>query len=635
MLQHAVADELQAPYHTPFHAQLFARALELTDMSRSHMRSFYQHWDEQHAAYRAYRLLDKDDIKAMKEGRPVKRAVPAAYAKVQSFKTFVLAALFQKPRFYELESTGAEDEDVKELTEVLMENEVRVNNFYNIVGRWATHLGKYGVGILRNTWVEEYQYIHEKVTTPTLSVLGTEVGQTEALNVKKIPSAIGNRVCNVIPYHFLPDVRVGLHEIHKGEFCAWEFELSRVELHKLQHEGVVTGINSLPPLSLERAYARKQWGATHKSMIDYNNPVRTDALVKITEIEINITPRNFLLSSGEPLGTEDFPVKYLMWIANDCRIVRLEPSGYLHGKFNFEVAQFDEDDHEFLNLSLVDVVQNLQNLSDWFMSSRVENVSQNIEHQYIVDPVGVDVESIKNKNRVITLKKGAARLGIDKHFKQVDTRDVTANHISDQSYIAQIINSVSGVNENAQGTYASGRRSATEARVVNQSGSGRLRTIVRIAWGASFGPLGVKMRKNLRQGMTYEWAVQYAGTQITEEVFAQFQGTMEDIVRDSDFWVFDGTLDSEKQYTAQQLMELFQTVVTLGPQGIVDMELSPKLLLNKIYELLGVPNTQAFNIMKDPKTLQNAVQQIAMQMAQQMVEQALQQQSAQQPSGTQ
>jgi hypothetical protein len=87
----------------------------------------------------------------------------------------------------------------------------------------------------------------------------------------------------------------------------------------------------------------------------------------------------------------------------------------------------------------------------------------------------------------------------------------------------------------------------------------------------------------------------------------------EELVRQSDFFVYDGTLASEKAYLAQTLKELFETVLALGPQGLIQLDLSPKLILESIYHLLGVGSLTEFSLMKDPQTLQNAVNTIVQQ----------------------
>jgi hypothetical protein len=625
MLTEKVKKELEAVQKTETHQRLFQHVMSLTDMSRQYMKGFFTRWDEQHSAYKAYRTLDKDDLKAIQEGRPTKTTVPMVYAKVQTFKSFILGLYFQRPRFYELQSVGAEDEDYKELSEVLLDKDLQRNNWYNKVAQWSSHLAKHGVAILKHSWTEDYVYFDQQVSQDVMTFGGVGFGKEEVTKRTRVPRYFGNKVGVVSPYNFLPDVRHPLNEFQEGEFCADEFEISRTKLYQLQHEGVVAGLKDLPVMTSERAWTRKRWGLDRKSQINYTNPEQSQNLVRITEIQIKIVPSQFELADGSKLGTEDYPVMYLIWVANDVRIIRLEQMGYLHASFTYDLAEFDEDDHEFLNMSLVDVVQNLQNTSDWFMNSRVESVSRAIEDKLVVDPIGIEVESVKNRSRIILMKKGASRQGIDSFIKQLEVRDVTQGHLQDIGLLAQMVNSVSGVNENAQGQYHSGRRSATEARVVTQGATARLKYIAQLAWNSCMAPFGRKLLVNLRQGLPVEYIIKCAGSQYAAEDKQQalqlFKATPEDLISSHDFWVYDGTLSSEKGYTAQQLMELFQQIIQLGPQGLINLEISPKLLLEKVYELLGIPNLRAFDIQKDPQTLQNAVAQIVQQVLMQQMQQ--------------
>jgi len=349
-------------------------------------------------------------------------------------------------------------------------------------------------------------------------------------------------------------------------------------------------------------------------------------------MQIKVIPSLFKLADGTDLGPEKYPVKYLVWIANDSRIIRLEAMAYLHDSFTWDVGLYDEDDDEHLSLSLVDLITPLQDTADWFFNSRVANVSQNLEDKLVVDPVGVEMDTIKNRQRVILLKKGASRAGVDKFVKQLDVRDVTANHMNDNAIVGQMVNSVSGLNENLSGNYTTGRRSAAESRVVTQAGAARPKLIAQSMWGTCLGPLGQKMLTNLRQGLSQDLIIRYAGQEYAKPekstIIAAFTSTPEELVRSCDLFVYEGTLDSEKNYLAQQLTELFTQIIQLGPTGLVQMDLSPKLLLTKIYELTGIGNLDNYSLQKDPQTLMVVVQQLAQQMAMQMMEQ----QAAQQPA---
>jgi hypothetical protein len=76
----------------------------------------------------------------------------------------------------------------------------------------------------------------------------------------------------------------------------------------------------------------------------------------------------------------------------------------------------------------------------------------------------------------------------------------------------------------------------------------------------------------------------------TEEIFTMFKSTPEDLVASEDFFVFDGTLPSEKAYLAQSLQEIFTAIVS-NPMVAQTLGIGPdfiKELFNQMYLLRGV-----------------------------------------------
>lgn len=637
MLTPSVAAELNRDQHTDFHAKMLKHVCELVDMSRVHMKDYYERWNNAQAAYKAYQCLDKEDRDAIQKGKPTKQRVPMLYAKVQTFKAFVLSLYFQRPRFYEFDPEGVEDEEYRELAETLIDRDLKLNNWFNVLNKWSGNLAKYGVGILKHSWEEEYAYITTEVVEPPASFFGLTLGGGKKYNkLTKVPKKFGNKITTVSPYNFLPDVRHPLTKFEEGEFCADETDMPMHKLRQLEAEGVCSGVEKIQPLSADRCTWRINNGATKYSKINYNDATKTKNLVRVTEVQIKLIPSKFELVDGTKLGPEDYPIKYIVWIANDSRLIRISPSNYLHDSFTWDVAVYDEDDDSFLSTSLSELMGPLQDTADWFFNSRVKNVSQHLEDKLVIDPVGVDMESVQKRGRVILLKKGASRSGVDKFIKQLEVRDVTARHMDDVAQIGLMVNSVSGLNDNLSGQYHTGRRSAAESRVVTQGAAARPKNIAQSAWGACLDPFGRKLLLNLRQGLTPELIVKYAGSQWAapekQAALAGFTSTPADLICSCDLFVYEGTLESEKNYLAQQLLELLKEVIALGPSGLLQLELSPKLLVEKIYELLGVGSLSSFSLAKDPQTLQVIVQQLAQQMAEQMLSQVQQQQQQTPPS---
>ena len=618
MLDPIIQKELSKEKHNDFINALKDQCITNVDLSRKAMSEHYEHWKEQQRVYRSQREIDEDDKKAIREGRPKKQVIPESYAKVQTFVSFMTSLLFQRPRFYELSPQGMEDVDLKELSEKVLDADLTRNKWFNVVQQNAKDIARFGLGIIKHSWKEEKAYISRNVATGGFSVFGKTFGQNHSVVQEPVTKWVGNEVKNVSPFDFYPDPRVPLSDFKKGEFCADECDISMNKLHELEAQGVVAGIKYVKAIEDDRAYYRQK--TTLRSKINFREPEASKDTARLTEIQIKLIPNRVKVNDTKPLGDSDMPVMFLVWVVNDQRVVRIEAMNYLHGEFTHDLAQFDEDIHEFMNQSLTEIMAKIQETMDWFLNARVEAVTRTIDNQLVVDPLGIDMSTIKNRSRVILLKKGASRTGVERYLKQLQVQDVTQHHLEDINVLKMINNEVTGINLNAMGQYHTGRRSAAEARVVTQGSGSRLLTIVRTIWNSLYAPAGSNMLTNLRQGLVVEDLIRIGGSEYQKEdkmhVLEAFTATPEELVRNVDLFVYEGTMSSEKAYTAQALKELFETMITLGPTGMLEMGLSPNLILRKIYELLGIADLDQFNVAKDPQTLKMLVMQLVQQMMQ-------------------
>lgn len=580
---------------------LMQRARTLVDTSRAKMAEYYDSWDRRHATYHGYRCMDKNDLKAVREGRPTKQIVPLTYAKVQTFKSFCKQVFGQRPRFFELQPTGVEDEDVREQLELCLDRDLKRNKWSNVLDQFLTDLCKFDIGVLHTSWKEDVAWISETQEVGGRNVFGMRMGGKLVPTSRKVTKSQGNKIENVSPYCFFPDWRVPLSKFKQGEFCADEITLSRVGLRKLEAQDEVAGVKFVLPLMEDRAMMRSR--ASRLEGVDFGQPSKAGNGLVVTRVQIQLVPADTELHDGVFLGPEKHPVMYWLWIANDQRMIRLEAMNYLHDEFLYDVGQFENDEHEFINQGLAGVVEKLQATIDWFINARVESVTKTIDNQLVVDPLGVEMSTVLERSRVIQLKKGAARTGVDRYVKQLQVQDVTGNHLGDVKVLSELMDMVTGVNDNLSGQYHRGRRSATEARVVSQGASSRQLSIAENVWVSALASVGRKCLTNLRQGLTQDFWRGYVGLKYPDEMFTMFKGTPEELLRQQDFFVFDGTLPSDKQYLAQSLQEVLGIVMQV-PEAIAMFGLSPKLLIQKIYELRGLPGLETFDVRRDPALLQ-------------------------------
>ena len=106
--------------------------------------------------------------------------------------------------------------------------------------------------------------------------------------------------------------------------------------------------------------------------------------------------------------------------------------------------------------------------------------------------------------------------------------------------------------------------------------------------------MGRQMLSNLRDGLENETYVKLLENKaIATPEFIEV--TKADLVGHYDFEVFDGTLPSERMYTAQALEELLAGLLK-NPQAAVMLGIDPKKLLMESLTLRNVRNPERFQL---------------------------------------
>jgi hypothetical protein len=606
------ANLLKKEQQSPFVESIRNKCNKLVRMSSSVMSTYYSTWDEQHRVWKSERYADEEDKKSKEKGEPVKMVAPLSFAQVMTFVSVSMMLLKQREKFYELSPVEENDVGYQRTAETLLEQDLQYNKFDVTLFQFLLYLCKCDLAVVESSYVEHKQVLPVNVEE---EVDGLVVDTS--IERRQVTKFSGNEIRVVSPYSFFPDVRVPLERLHDGEFCASEEEMSKARLEELEAEGIVAGIEYITPFSAEGAEVRSQ-RKTRFSNLMANKLTEECEMVMVTKVQIKVIPSKHEVEPGKKLGSETYPIKYLVWIANDSRVIRLEPMDYVHDQFTYEVARFTPDDMELLSKSLTEMVGKLQESFDWFINARIVSVKKTLDPQLIVDPSGVEMSSVTSRQRIIMMKRGVSRNGIDQYIKQLNVQDVTQGHLQDANHLQGLAQMASGVNDNAMGQYHGGRRSAREAAVVSQSAGARIRMTVGLIWSMALGPLGQKMLINLRSVMPRERFDKVVPAQIgqvpvdAEQQWALFHpSNLEDLVNSSDFFLFDGTLPSEKGFMAQALQELLGVVMS-NPQAAQQFDISPNMILQEIMRLNGTMGSKRFSFFNDPQALQQMLQQVFM-----------------------
>lgn len=568
--------------------------------SRTYMGRFYNDWDHALEIYQQHIDEDAKDVRAKKKREPAKQIIPLSYAQVNTFATFLTSLFSQNPTLYEIEPTGSEDYDLKETNESVLEREVRTNRLYSKIYAFCLDIGRFSLGIFKTSW--EYRTIKVESNAESASIISFFSPSTLAdeLSVNQVNQEIevtvceGTKVYNVSPYNWYPDTRLPLMRWEEGEFVADE---TVMHVRELKRRNGVYGVEHVERMST-REYEER--GETRLEGFDPSKDSgksEDNFMVAVTTVQRRLVPKDYGLSES------DEEELWVLEIANDKRIVRAERMEDANMRFTYFAGMLSSDLHARPCDSLSGVIDKLQETITWLMNSRIEAVKTNIEKQLVVHPQFIEVEDLQTRSPYIRLKKSAPAVGgVQNFIQQLRTSDPTVTHVQDAQELMRVMQTVSGVTENAMGNFASGRRSATEARNVAAGGASRLKLIATNIWEMALGPMGRVMLNNARQWMSEDMFFRIVGEESDETLTAWDAFHKEnwwELVNNEDFFVFDATSQSEKAFLAQSLQELVVALIG-NPEMLQATGLDVVKMIERIQELRGVKNLSQFKRDEQP-----------------------------------
>lgn len=603
-----VFDALNEPVQNTCISGLLQRCKDFLKLSRTEMTKHYPDWDRHDAIYRGERPADDSDVKAAQRKEPMKMIVPLTYQQVQTFVAFCYQVYTQRDTIYELSGVSPADEVAAKVGQSLLERDIDYNRFRSEkLTQLLTDIGRFGVGITKHSWAHETVPIVDQVPDPNFQQT-PGMPPTQPPMITQVTDAtkfMGNKIIVVNPYRFFPDPRIPLTRFREGEFCGDEIEYGRGELEDMEKAGVCAGIEYVPAFRQEDLDGRRLIWIGKDPMLMYNNVPR---FILVSELQMRINPSKFEFSPGKFLNPAiDREVKCLVWVANDSRIIRLEEMGYAHDEFTYDCAQFANDQIRFINFGLAEVLGPLQDTITWFINARVTSVRKVISNQLVVDPSGIEIKDLQDRNPVIRLKKSMVGTGVDRYITQLKVQDVTQGHLNDVNFLSNYARESTGITENLMGQFASGRRSSQEAKTVASNAAARLMLTAHGVWDSCLLPMGKKMLSNLRQGLDVPTLIKEIGPSammpmpvpgLAQGAIGFKQVTKQDLAGNYDFLIFDGTLPSQRGQTAMALQELLVGMLK-EPQMIPLLGLDPKLLTFEVLDLRGVRNVQRFLLTPD------------------------------------
>lgn len=569
---------IKIPFASKLHQGIVDAIRERKVLSKKKMDNFNKQWSDADDSMRAY-IKEKDLDKKRKDKKTFKGEVdyitlevPYTYAIIMTAHTYYSSVMLSRQPIWQFSGRHGESQDSVMAVEAVMDYQRQVGNQLPVLYNWLYDMSKYSLGIVGEYWEEEEKvicnYVDEPNTLMGIPLIGTRRVKKEEI----LKGYVGNKLFNVRPYDFFPDPRVPIWKFQEGEFCIRETSEGYHNLIATEHSapGSYTNLKEMAEVMRNRSNDRTIGSSRTELPLQpgEQGTAPGPGFLKITDAYIKLIPSIWGLGDSKRVEIWCFQ------LAEDSVIISAKPLGLYHNMFPFSVMEGNFGSEEFAKFGMLEVIRPLTDVLTWLFNSHFYNVRRVLNNQLIVDPSRVVMKDVtKPGQRVIRLKPSAYGSDARNAVFQLQQIDVTQSHLSNASYVEQMIQRVSSVVDNVMGIQKSGgRATATESRITTGSSSNRLKTPVEYNSALAFDPLSQRMLSNTQQFLDIDRKYAIAGN--TLENASKFLDVNPSSIAGSfDFVSIDGTLPIDRLAQANFWKELLMQMARV-PQFTMEWDMS-------------------------------------------------------------
>jgi hypothetical protein len=546
-------------------------------MSRIEMLRYYDKWEDAEKKFVAYVEPTEGN-----ERRRVKRdngdpqfttiEIPYSYAVLMTAHTYWSTVFLGRSPVFQYTARHGEVEESVQGIEALMDYQLNVGEMLVPLYIWLLDKAKYGLGIVCDWWEEE-EIVVSSIEERQVTYLGLPVfGKTERVrSSKRVKGYAGNKIFNVRPFDWFPDPRVALIDFQRGEFCARKIDLSWNEVVKGKASGKYFNVDALKDkIKTKQQQDDQNYGFTgvrNNGTQVIERPAKNVYADKLDQgfttavvMDIELVPADW------DLGSSKYPEKWVFTLAADEVIIEARPHGAYHGKYPYQILEYEIDGYSLIPRSMMELLEPLNDTLTWLVNSHFHNVRKVLNDQLIVDPSRIVMKDLNDptSGRIIRLKPEAYGTDARMAVYQLQTVDVTQSHLKDSQSVIDLIQRVTGVTDNVMGMVnAGGRKTASEVRISSSFSTNRLKTGAEYDSALGFGPLSQMMLQNTQQYYDQEKQFKIAGNMLGKQNIMMVDPEM--IQGFYDFVPVDGTMPIDRFAMANVWRELMTQMAQIPP----------------------------------------------------------------------
>ena len=235
----------------------------------------------------------------------------------------------------------------------------------------------------------------------------------------------------------------------------------------------------------------------------------------------------------------------------------------------------------------------------WLINTHFYNVRKTLNDQFVVDPSRIVMKDMLDPNpgKLIRMKPSAYGQDVRTMITQMQTQDVTRSHLNDSEVITDMLQRVSGVNDNLMGMVNLGRRTATEVRSSTTFGVNRLKTQTEYWSAQGMSPFCQKLIQSTQQFYDADKAFRIVGDTAGNGTNTFIDVSPDDIAGFYDFTPVDGTLPVDR-YAQVNLWGTLMGQVAQFPQIMQQYDFAR--IFAFVAQLAGLKNISQFKVQVMP-----------------------------------
>lgn len=594
----------------PRHKKVMDALIARRDLSRHSMVERHKKWNKSEEDFVAY--IPANSVEAKKKAERenkgeqnfTKIVVPYAYSMMMTAHTYFCSTLLARNPVFQYMAAHGEPEMNVLANEALVAYQMREEGNLAALYLWLMDACKYGLGVTCSYWEEDMHYVSSFEETP-VTVAGIPLpGRTQVTRrVREIPGYQGNRIFNVSPYKYLPDPRVPLTQVNRGEFAGREIELSFNDIMTGKLQGRYIEKNA------EYVLERMKSGGVGKLRDDYHSSQivlpgdnahysgvdpKTGLSEKVEAVEmvVEVIPKLW------GLGGTEYPEKWVFTFVDDHTLrvlLAAKPYGMIHDRFPFSILEYEMDAYALFNRSMLDVGRPLNEVMTWLFNSHFFNVERSMFGELVYDPTKVHQADVLDPKPGKRIRLRPSAYGTDVrtaiHSLGPDA-GATANNLRDMSGVMELMQQALGISEGLLGNLPSGRQSATASRIATTASTSRMKTIVEYFSATGFQTLSLNLLETGQQMYDAQKKFRIAGD-LPNNAQAFIDVSPETIAGSFEYAVVDGSLPMDRTATVNmwaQLLNQFKQFPGLAERYDVSK------IIGWVMQQGGIRNLKQFQI---------------------------------------